>query len=101
MPDSLELPGVRRAVVPLVSAGDAVVSELVTDWLPRLPAIVRALYQLPEPTAGLRGIEPMRVSRGSLEVVDLPAAEVGAVDVPTLTFGVRRQNERPLACANQ
>ena len=51
MPDALELPGMRRAVVPLVRAGHAVVDELVADRLPGLAAVVRALDQLPEPAA--------------------------------------------------
>ena len=45
MPDALELPGVRRAVVPLVRAGNAVVDEFVAHRLPGLAAIVRALDQ--------------------------------------------------------
>ena len=77
MPDALELPGVRRAVVPLVRAGDAVVDELVADRLPGLAAVVGALDQLPEPAAGLRRIQPIRVGGRSLEVIDLPAGEVG------------------------
>src|SRR5882672_2200764 len=56
MPDSLELPGVRRPVVPLMSAGNAVVHKFVSDGLPRLSRIVRALDLLPEPAAGLRRI---------------------------------------------
>ena len=43
VPDALELPRMRRAVVPLVRAGHAVVDELVADRLPRLAAVVRAL----------------------------------------------------------
>ena len=45
MPDALELPGVRRAVVPLVRAGHAVVDELVAHRLPGLAAVVGALDQ--------------------------------------------------------
>ena len=60
VPDALELPGVRRAVVPLVGAGHAVVGELVADRLPRLAAVVGALDHLPEPAAGLRRVEPVR-----------------------------------------
>ena len=101
MPDALELPGVRRAVVPLVRAGDAVVDELVADRLPRLAAVVGALDQLPEPAAGLRRIQPIRVDGRALEVVDLPAAKVGAADVPLFALAVRCQDERALACADQ
>ena len=96
MPDALELPGVRRAVVPLVRAGDAVVHELVAHRLPRLAAVVGALDHLPEPAAGLRRIQPIRVGGRSLEVVDLPAREVGAADVPPFALAVRRQDERAL-----
>src|SRR5712691_5409245 len=101
MPDARELPGVRRAVVPQVSARDAVVHELVPHRLPRLAAVVGALDQLPEPAAGLRRIQPIRVSGRSLEVVDLPAPEVGATDVPPFALSVRRQDEGALARANQ
>ena len=101
MPDARELPGVRRAVVPLVRAGDAVVDELVAHRLPRLAAVVGALDQLPEPAAGLRRIQPIRVGGRSLEVVDLPAGEVGTADVPPFALAVRRQDERALACADQ
>src|SRR5437899_2815186 len=101
MPDTLELPGVRRAIVPLVSAGYALVHELVTHWLPGLPAVVGALDQLTEPSAALRGIHPIRVSRRSFDVVHLPARKMGATDVPPFALSVRGQDERALACANQ
>ena len=42
MPDPLELPRMRRAVVPLVRAGNAVVDELVAHRLPGLAAVVRS-----------------------------------------------------------
>ena len=53
MPDSCELPRVRRPVVPLVRAGHAVVLELVPDGLPGRPPVVGALDELPEPAVGL------------------------------------------------
>ena len=65
MPDALELPGMRRAVVPLVRAGHAVVGELVADRFPGLAAVVGTLDQLPEPTARLRGIQPVRIDAAS------------------------------------
>src|SRR5208282_3849660 len=40
MPHSLEFPRMRRTVVPLMSAGNAVVHELVANCLPGLPAVV-------------------------------------------------------------
>src|SRR5262249_32815887 len=101
MPDAFELPGVRCAIVPLVRAGDAVVHERVPHWLPRLAPVVGALDLLPEPAAGLRRIQPMRVSGRALEVVDLRAAKVGPTDTPPCALGVRRQNERALARPNE
>jgi hypothetical protein len=53
VPDTGELPGVLRAVVPLMGARHAVVLELVADRLPCLAAIVRALHRLAEPAARL------------------------------------------------
>ena len=69
VPDALELPRVRRAVVPLVRAGHAVVGELVADRLPGLAAVVGALDHLAEPAAGLRRVDagsgrPASPSRG-------------------------------------
>src|ERR1700687_4396346 len=78
MPDTLELPGVWRAVIPLVRAGNALVDELVPYRVPGLPTVARALDQLPEPSAGLRCIQAIRVSRRPLDVVDLPASKMGA-----------------------
>ena len=101
MPDALELPGVLRAVVPLVSAGDALVRELVAHRLPGLAAVVRALDHLPEPAAGLRGVQPVRVNGRALEVINLPARKVRAADRPLLALAVRCQDERALPRANQ
>jgi hypothetical protein len=111
VPDPGELPRVGRAVVPLVGAGHAVVGELVADRLPGLPAVVGALDQLPEPRRRLGRVDPVGVNRRSGEVVDLPAAEVGPVDVPVLSPVVGRQDEsaapllwcrsRPSPCPDQ
>ena len=101
VPDALELPGMRRAVVPLVRAGHAVVDELVADRLPRLAAVVGALDHLPEPAARLRRVEPVRIGRRTLHVIDLPAGEMGAADVPLFALAVRRQNECALLRADQ
>ncbi len=101
VPDALELPGAGRAVVPLVGAGDAVVDELVPHRLPRLAAVVGALDLLPEPAARLRRVEPIRVGGRSLEVVHLPAREVGTADVPPLALSIRSQDERALLRADE
>src|SRR5712691_9027396 len=122
MPDALELPGMLRAVVPLVrgegfaGARGGVVDELVAltrrhaagrgrhsapGHLPRLAAIARALDDLPEPTAGLRRVQPVRVNRRALQMVDLPAPKVGATDVPPCALAVRCQDERAFPCTHQ
>src|SRR5579875_3463445 len=80
--DAFEFPGVLRAVVPLMRReglagfGSCVIDELVAltfgktlrthghspaGRLPGLPAIVRALNHLPEPGAGLRCVQPVRI----------------------------------------
>ena len=53
MPDAFELPGMLRAVVPLVGAGHSVIIELVANRLPILAAIIGALDHLAEPAACL------------------------------------------------
>src|SRR5262249_24196269 len=57
MPDALDLPGARRAVVPLVRAGHAGVGEVVADGLPVLSAVVGALNLLAEPACALTCVE--------------------------------------------
>ena len=66
MPDACELPWMRRAVVPCVRSGFAVVDELVADRLPRRAAIIRTLNELPKPTRRLRGVDSVRIRPESL-----------------------------------
>ena len=125
VPDALELPRVLRAVVPLVRGerlagfGRRVVDELVAlalghavgrrgrlagrraGLVPRFAAVVGALDDLPEPAAGLRGVDPVRIDGRALHVIDLPAAEMRAADVPLLALAVGRENERALSRADQ
>src|SRR6266550_6737643 len=122
MPDALELPGVLRAVVPLMcgerlsSVGRDVIDELValalrhfaglggdsaTGRFPRLAAIAGALDHLPEPATRLRRVQATGIGGGSFEVIDLPAREVRSAHGPALTFAVRGQQERALPSADQ
>ena len=96
MPDALELPWMRRPVVPLVRARHALVDELVSHRLPRLPPVVRALNHLPEPAGGLRDVDPVGIRRRSLQVIDLPPAEMRSRHIPVLSAAVGRENERSL-----
>src|SRR5262249_39271734 len=57
VPNTFEFPRMRCAVVPLMSARNAVVRELVPDRAPCLAAIIRPLNDLAEPTTRLRRIE--------------------------------------------
>src|SRR5690349_9510488 len=99
MPHALELPRMRRAVVPLVRAGHAVVRELVAYRLPRLAAIARTLDHLPEPAARLRRVEPVRIGGRSLNMVEFPAREMRTADVPLFPLPIRCHYERALAGA--
>src|SRR6202022_1241608 len=101
VPDSLELEGTRRPVIPLMCAGFAVVGELALHRLPCLAAVVGALDHLPEPARILRGVQPVRIGWGPLDVVDLPAGEVRAADIPLLAFRVRCHHEGALVCTDQ
>jgi len=101
VPDALELPRVRAAVVVLVRAGHAVIHERIAHRRPRCAAILRPMDHLSEPVARLGGVEPVRVDRGALDMIDLPAAEMGTADVPLSALAVGCQNERALARAYQ
>src|SRR5438105_15721986 len=121
MPDAFELPGVLRAVVPLVrrkrltALRARIVDELVALafrralWsrrrlagrcprlVPGFAAVIGALDDLPEPAAGLRCVDAVGSKRRTLHVIDIPPGKVGAADVPELALAVRCQNERALA----
>src|SRR5215212_11758399 len=72
VPNTLEFPWVLRSVVPHMRSGIAVVTEVVSDWLPCFAGVVRALHHLAEPTARLRRINAIRIYGRAFEVVDLP-----------------------------
>src|SRR5262245_26468693 len=125
MPDPLELPRVRCAVVPLVRgkgfAGFSrrIVNKLValalghafrgggrfaggcSRLVPALATVIRSLNDLAKPAARLRSVQPIRISGRSLEMIDFPARKVGTADVPPFALCVRCQDERALAGANQ
>ena len=120
MPDAFELPRMLRAVEPLVGRERlsgfrrSIVDELVAlprghafgrrcrlaggrPWLmPGFAAVIGSLDDLPEPTAGLRRIQPVPIDRRTLDMIDFPSAEIGFADVPALAFAVRSQNEGAL-----
>src|SRR6266576_49552 len=125
VPDALELPRMLRAVVPLVRgeglAGfrGSVVDEFVAFGLgrssrprggfargcsrldPSFATVIGALDNLPEPAAGLRGVNAVGTRGRSFHVITLPAGKMRAADGPFFAFAVRRQNERTFPCPHQ
>src|SRR4051812_46223382 len=101
MPDALELPWVRAAVVPRMRPRDAVVAELVPNGRPGLAAVVGARKHLPEPATALGRINPIRIGGRSLHVIDLPAREVWARDGPIFSLAIRGENECAFLRADQ
>src|SRR3569832_1323453 len=91
----------RRSVVPLVRARNAIVGELVAHRRPSLPAVVRALDDLSEPAARLRRKESIRIGRRRRDEIDLPPRVVLVADIPLLSLAVRRENECALPCADE
>src|SRR5205823_340253 len=101
VPHPFELPWMRRAVVPLMRAGHPLVDELVVNRLPCPTAVVGALHHLSKPSARLRGVYPVWIGRRSFDVIELPAAEMRAADVPPLALAVGGQDERAFPCADE
>src|SRR5277367_290129 len=120
MPDTLKLPRMLRAVIPLMRGerlGRGVIRELIafalgraggsglagrrSRLMPGFAAIVGTLNDLPEPAAGLRGVNSIRINWRSLHVVNFPARKVGAADVPLFALAVRRQDKCAFAGSNQ
>src|SRR2546427_12845512 len=114
MPDALELPGMLRAVVPLMRGEGLarlrgrVVGELValafgetfrglfqhtSRRLPRLAAVAGALDDLSEPPARLRRVQPVRIGGRAPPAVDLPTPAGRGAHVPLFALAVPRQDE--------
>ena len=113
MPYALEFPWMLRAVIPLVGSeglatfGPASYTNLLLaafggpagrglssrgSWLvPRLAAIVRALNDLSEPSAGLRGINTIWIYRRSLQVIHFPAGKMRTAHIPIRSLAIRCQ----------
>ena len=90
-----------RAVVPLVRAGRPVVFELIADCFPGLPAVIGALDDLAEPTAGLRRVDAVWLGGRAFEVINFPTRKMRAADIPLLALAIGSQNERAFFCADQ
>ena len=105
-----------RAVVPLMRARDAVVNELVAlahrhPWwiccrpaawrIPCFAAVIRALNDLPEPRAGLRGVDSIRISRRPFHMINFPAGKMRPVYLPVFAPCIRGQDEGAFPCSSQ
>ena len=125
MPYPLEFPRMLRAVVPLMRGQwlarcrRNIVHKLVAlafkhssrsrgrfAWRcarlePGLSAVIGPLDDLPEPAAGLRCIQSVRIRGRSLHVINLPARKMRPANFPLLALPVRTQNERALSCPHQ
>ena len=101
VPDTLELPRMLRAIVPLVSAGNALIIEFVAGGFPGFSAVIRALDHLAKPAAGLRGIQTIRFNGRAFDVINLPTGEVRSVDFPPIALPISGQNECTFLCAHQ
>src|SRR5687767_7187658 len=112
MPHSFELPRMWSAVIKLVRRkwfagfGGGVINKLVafahghtfrrhdrrTRWRsglqPRLATVVRSLNDLPEPAAGLRRENAVRIHGRAFDVINLPAGEMRTTNVPLFTFPI-------------
>ena len=89
------------AVVPLMRPGNAFVVEIFADWIPGFAAIVRALDQLPKPTARLRGVDAVRINRRTFEMINFPTGKVRATDFPVVALAVGGENKRAFARADE
>src|ERR1700688_2819117 len=94
MPHALELPRVWFAVIKLVCTWSSVVNKFVAYRLPRFPAIIRSLNHVTEPTAALRGIQPVGIRWRTLHVINFPARKMRPADIPLLAFSIRSKHER-------
>ena len=69
--------------------------------MPGFAAVVGALDDLPEPAAGLRGVNAIGVDGRAFQVIDLPPGEVRAGDVPLLALAVGGEDEGAFAGADE
>src|SRR5207245_2556491 len=70
-------------------------------WIPGFAAVIRALDDLAKPPARLRRVNAIRIRGRSFQMVNLPAREVRAVDLPVFARAIRREDERALLRADE
>src|SRR6266487_5755114 len=113
MPDAFELPWMLCAIVPhvggerLAGLRRGIVNEFVAlafghavgsrrrlagryaRLCPDFSAVIGALNDLSKPGAGLRCVEPVRINRRPLDVVNFPARKMRTADIPLLALAIR------------
>src|SRR5579884_346648 len=117
MPDAFELPGVLRAIIPLMRAGNAVVNKFVAfafghavgasqffgaapRRVPGFTAVIGALNDLAKPAAGLRGVNSVRSHGRPFHVINFPARKMRPAHLPSFARAVCDENERAFPCAD-
>jgi hypothetical protein len=90
MPDTFEFPRMLGAIVPLVSAGNAVIIEFVPGGFPGFSAVIRALDHLAKPAAGLRSVQMIRFGGRAFDVINLLTSKVGSVMPPAASPSSRK-----------
>src|ERR1044071_655588 len=118
MPNTLELPRMLGAVIPLMRARDTIVNKLIaltfghairafqffraaSGRVPRFSAIIRALNDLAKPPASLRCVNTVRIDWRTLYVINFPTRKMRPADLPSFARTVRCQDERTFSCADQ
>ena len=101
VPHPLELPRMRRPVIPLMRSRHALIRKLVSHRSPRLSAVVRPLQNLSKPPARLRRIQAVRIHRRSLHVVHLPPRKKRPAHLPILPLAIGAQHKSPLLRPHQ
>lgn len=101
MPDPFKFPGMRRAIVPLMCAGFAVVLKVIADRLPRFSSVVGPLNRLSVPISELGRIDPIWIGGRAIDMKNFPAAELRPVNSPVFSLCVAGQDEGAFGRANQ
>src|SRR5215831_8559749 len=125
MPHPLELPGMLRAVIPLMggegfpTGGRGVIGEFValslgraapstrglflrrSGLIPSFAPVVGTLNHLSKPAARLRDVNSIGIDGRSFEVINLPAGKMGTTDVPLFPFAIGGENKSTFMCTHQ
>src|SRR5690606_9299796 len=100
-PRAPELPRLRLTRKALVRLHRRDVLKLALQGRPRPSAVVAALDHVAEPGRPHRGVEPVGVEGGGLQVEDFTSLQQGSLDRPRPPRRVEGEDETALARPNQ